>query len=172
MICPYYFTDGKLTVGFKKNLDSHHINHANSKLTIIPNYPDFGIEVRYNNKLKKELSVIYAKLINRYKIKYQTVFLARFDKHNEDNQVMEEIEIFNKLNYNHNLIQTDIDKIDVRSPIKYQIQQQEMNVSGWRFDQVNSMTVYFCKTGELNGSNHVKVPLTSNAILNIENIDK
>ena len=36
---PYYFTDSNLGVGFKINLDSHHINHANSKLTIIPNYP-------------------------------------------------------------------------------------------------------------------------------------
>ena len=46
MINPYYFTDRALKVGFKINLDSHHINHANSKLTIIPNYPEFGIEVR------------------------------------------------------------------------------------------------------------------------------
>ena len=63
MINPYYFTDRNLQVGFKINLDSHHINHDNSKLTIIPNYPEFGIEVRYINKIMKELSVIYARLI-------------------------------------------------------------------------------------------------------------
>ena len=34
------------------------------------------------------------------------------------------------------------------------------------------MTIYFYETGELNGSNYVKVPLRTNAILNIENIDK
>ena len=34
------------------------------------------------------------------------------------------------------------------------------------------MTIYFCKTGELDGSNYVKDPLRTNAILNIENIDK
>ena len=34
------------------------------------------------------------------------------------------------------------------------------------------MTVYFFKTTELNGSNYVKTPLRSNAILNIENKDK
>ena len=38
-------------MGFKINLDSHHFNHANSKLTITPNYPEFGIEVRYINKI-------------------------------------------------------------------------------------------------------------------------
>ena len=31
MINPYYFTDTNLEVGFKINLDTHHINHANSK---------------------------------------------------------------------------------------------------------------------------------------------
>ena len=41
MINPYYFTNRALQVAFKINLDSHHINHANSKLAITPNYPDF-----------------------------------------------------------------------------------------------------------------------------------
>ena len=65
MINPYYFTDRTLRVGFKYNLDSHHIFHAISKLTITPNYPEFGIEVRYINKIMKELAVIYARLINQ-----------------------------------------------------------------------------------------------------------
>ena len=47
-----------------------------------------------------------------------------------------------------------------------------MKDSGWRFDKINSMIVYFYKTGELNGSKYVKIPLRSNAILNIENNDK
>ena len=49
MINTYYFTDRSLKVEFKINLDSHHINHANSKLTIILNFPESGIEVRYIN---------------------------------------------------------------------------------------------------------------------------
>ena len=56
-----YFTDRIMKVGFKINLDSHHINHANSKLTITPNFPEFGIEIRYINKIMKEVSVIYAR---------------------------------------------------------------------------------------------------------------
>ena len=34
------------------------------------------------------------------------------------------------------------------------------------------MTVFFYKTGEINGSNFVKFTLRSNALLNIENNDK
>ena len=76
------------------------------------------------------------------------------------------------MNINHNLTESDLDKIDVRSPLEHQIQQHEMKDSGWRFDKINSTTVFFYKTGEMNGSNYVKIPLRSYAILNIENNDK
>ena len=46
-----------------------------------------------------------------------------------------------------------------------------MKDSGWRFDKFNSMTIYFYKTNEMNGSNYVKNPLRSNAILSFEKID-
>ena len=62
--------------------------------------------------------------------------------------------------------------IDVESPLEYQIQQQEMKGSGWRFDKNNTMTICFYKSNELNGSSYVKNPFRSNAILNFENNDK
>ena len=140
-----YFNDRKIKVGFKINLNSHHINHANSNLTITPVYPEFRIEFCYINIIIKELSVIYARLINHYKFKYQTIFSARFDKQDEDNQVLDEIELFVNFNNNHNLTETDINKIDVKSPLEYQIQQQEMKDFGWRFDKTNTMTIFFTR---------------------------
>ena len=68
MINPY-FIDENLKNGFKINLESHNVNHANSILTITPNFPEFGIEFRYINKIVKELSIIYARLINQKKLK-------------------------------------------------------------------------------------------------------
>ena len=88
---PYYFTDRNLKLGFEINLDSHHINHANTKITIVPKNAEFRIEVRYINKIMKELSVIFARLINQYKLKYQPSS-ARFDKQKEENQVSDERE--------------------------------------------------------------------------------
>ena len=101
MINTYFFTDRNLTVGFKIDLDTHHINHARSKLTITPNCPDFGIEIRYNKKIKKEFSAMYAILIYQNKFKYQTVFSERFGKQDEDNQLLDETELFISLNKNH-----------------------------------------------------------------------
>ena len=172
MINPYYFSDRKLIVAYKINLDSHHINHLNSKLTITPNYPEFGIEIRYINKFMKELSSIYAPLMNQYKFRYQTVFSARFDKQDEDGQLLDETELFINLNINQNLTQSDIDNFNITFPLEHQIQQQEMKDLGWRFDKLYSMTIYFYKTNDLNGSNYIKIPLRSNAILNVENNDK
>ena len=47
-----------------------------------------------------------------------------------------------------------------------------MKYSGWQIDKINTRTIYIFKTGELNGSNYVKIPLRSNAILNTENNDE
>ena len=69
IINPYYFTHRKLKMGFKINLDTHHINQANSKLTKTPNYPEFGVEVRYINKIiKNYLYFLHQDLINKMKI--------------------------------------------------------------------------------------------------------
>ena len=138
-------------MGFKINLDSHHIDHANSKLFNKPNYPEFGTEDRYINRIMKELSVIYARVINQCIFRYQTVFSARFDKQNEDSQVLDETEVFINLNINHIITETDIKNIDIKSPLEHRIQQQDMKDSGWRFDKINFMTICFYKTGELNG---------------------
>ena len=94
IINPYYFIDENLKIGFKINLESHNIFHANSILTITPNCPDFGIEFRYINRTIKELSVIYARLINQNKFKYHTLFSASFYKINEEDQRYNENELY------------------------------------------------------------------------------
>ena len=114
---PYYFIDENSKNGFKVNLESHNISHANSILTIAPKFPEFGIEFRYFNKIVKELSVIYARLINQYKFKYHTLFSASFYKINEEDQRNNEIELYINLKFKNNLTESDIDNIDVRSQL-------------------------------------------------------
>ena len=104
------------------------------------------VEVFYINHIIKQLSNIYARLMNQYKFRYQTVFSVVFDKQNE---------LFIDLNISHILTQTDIDKIDVISPLNHKIHDEEMKNSSW---QINSMTVYFYND--------------SNIIFDVENIDK
>ena len=37
------------------------------------------------------------------------------------------------------------------------------------FDKILSLTIYFYKTQELNGSNYVEIPIRTNVILNVQN---
>ena len=89
------------------------------------------------------MAVTYARLVNQNKLAYQTVFLARFDKQDGDNQVLDETDLFINLNSNQNLTESDINNIDIISPLEHQIQTQEMKDSSWRFGKINSMTIYF-----------------------------
>ena len=63
MLSAYCFSDGNLRIGLNINLDSHQTNHANSKVPIKPNFPKFGVEIRYLNKNWKELGFLYARII-------------------------------------------------------------------------------------------------------------
>ena len=172
MIIPYYFIDKNLKIGFKIDLESHNFSHANSILSILPKFPEYGIEFRYLNKIVKELSVIYARLINQYKFKYHTLFSASFYKIYEEDQRYNQIELYMNLKINNNLTESDIDIFDVRSQLEKQFQIQELKESGWLFDKINSMKISFYKTTEMNGTSYVKIPLRTNAILNVQNNDK
>ena len=44
----------------------------------------------------EQMSTTYARLINQYQLKNQTVFSARFDKREEDDQLSDEIELYIK----------------------------------------------------------------------------
>ena len=165
MINPYYFSK-RYEPQYDVNLDQHHPKHLNSKITVKPKY-DLPIELLDLNNIFKEMSAIYARLIEQYKFKYQVVFSVIFDKETRD-----ELEQYVSLEVNQSLTWNDIEKYDLEGKTNALIENLEMKDSGWRFCKIASMTIYFYKTVELNGSSYVKIPLRSAAILNIENNDK
>ena len=61
------------------------------------------------------MSVIYAIILNEYKLNYQTVFSANFDKQDQDHQVLDEIELFFHLINNPILAETAVDNIDKKT---------------------------------------------------------
>ena len=158
--------------GFKINLESHYVNHANSILFFTEKCTVFGYETRYINTIIKEMATAYARLIYQYIFKYHTLFSASFYKITEEDERNDDTDSFINLNKNHNLTESDIKNVDVKSQLEHQVQIQETKESGWIFYKSNSMKIRFYKTGELNGSTYVKILLRSNAILNIENNDK
>ena len=75
------------------------------------------------------------------------------------------------MSFNHILTETDNENIDFESQSEHQLQIQEIEESGGILGNFNSMKVKFYKTGELNGSNHVKIPLNSSTLVNIKHDD-
>ena len=93
------------------------------------------------------MATIYAIIKNQYNFKYQTVFSARFDKQDEDGQLLDDIELINILSVNRNSTQND--NPSLRIQLEHQLKFQELNDSGWRFDETLSMTKYCFKIIEL-----------------------
>ena len=87
----------------------------------------------------REIANIYANFINQKKFKCQTVFSTRFDKQDEDEQVLDELAICNILKIIRILTESETDNFDVRSRLEQQIQNQESKDSGWRFGSTKSM---------------------------------
>ena len=73
------------------------------------------------------MAAFYARIMERNKYKYPIVFAAGFVKQNEDNQVLDETELYIKLNIYRNLTETDL---DVRFALEEEIEKQEMKHSG------------------------------------------
>ena len=157
MINPYYFSQ-RLNLGYKIELESHNINHLYSKITIKSKF-DLRIENRDINNIFKEMAMIYARLIGQYKFKFQVVFSALFEKMNEFGYIENKTEMYISLKLNHVLTLSDFDNLTINSQVESQIENKQMKESGWVFDKLVSMTIYFYKTNELNGSSYVKIPL-------------
>ena len=141
-------------------------------MNVIPNFPDIAIEIRYINKISEEIATIYGRLINQYKSINHIIFSASFSKDNEEDQRDNETEVFIILIFNHNLIEIDINDIKVKSQLEHQFQIQETKESGWIFDKLNSLRTRFFKTGELNRSSYVRIPLKSSALISNKHDDK
>ena len=76
------------------------------------------------------MATTYARLLNNYKFIHQVVFSARFDEQDEDDQVIDEVELYINLNNYRNSTESDIDNIDFKSQLQQEIQNQETKNSG------------------------------------------
>ena len=115
--------------------------------------------MNFVDKIFKELSHIYAKFINQYKFKYQLSIMLLFYKFEEDGDIKKEAEMPINLIMTNNLTQSEIDNVNIQWDLETRKQNLEMRESGWVFQRVNSMTISFYNTGNMDGSSYVKVPL-------------
>ena len=157
----FNFCDTKLNVAHNIDLDSHHTIQTKSETIIYPNYWEID-KIDVNMIVKNAYYICRIKKQNQFE--YERVFSARFGEQDEDDQIVGKIELHNILKVNQNLSQSDYDKIDIRSYLERQTQNQnEKLVDGYLMKTI-SMTKSFNKTTETNGSTYVRIPKRSSTI--------
>ena len=168
----YKFTENILNIVYDITVDSHHKKNLNSQITITSKHNDIvGIEMYHIDEIFKEMSHMYAKFIDQYKFKYQLTFMLLFYKFEEDGDIRREAEMTVTLNMVTNLTQSEIEDVNIQWDLEARKQNLELQASGWNFQRVNSMTISYYNTGNMDGSSYVKIPIRSSAILNIKNYD-
>ena len=85
----YCFTHKVIKAGYKTHLQSHHVNYIKSKSTNSPKWSEIKI-INVNNIVKQKSNTFW-RFKNLYKVQHQREFSARFDKPDEDYQVLNEI---------------------------------------------------------------------------------
>ena len=63
------------------------------------------------------------------------MFSSRFDKQDEDDQVLDEIDLYLVLSIIRNFRESDNDIIDIRSQTEQQTENKQSKDNGWRFDK-------------------------------------
>ena len=91
------------------------------------------------------MATVYARIKNQYRCKYHILFSATFIKITEEDQRKDKTELYFNLNFKHNLTETEIKNIDVKSQLEHQNQIQEKKENVWIFDKIISMKIRFIK---------------------------
>ena len=78
MLNPYYFSR-RYEHQYEVNVDRHHPNHLNSKITIKSKY-NLPIELFDLNNIFREMAKIPERLLKQFKFKHQVVYFTIFDK--------------------------------------------------------------------------------------------
>ena len=77
------------------------------------------------------MSIIYGRLIDRFRFKHEVVFPDIFDE-----ETQEETEQLISFEVNQSLTRSDIEKYDLERELDGQIENLELKDSGWRFSKL------------------------------------
>ena len=97
------------------------------------------------------------------------MFPGRFDKQDEKDQLLAEIELYIIFKFNRILTESDIDNNGIWSQLQQQIQNQVTNVNGWKIDIITSTILFFFRRKWFT---FYKIMFRYSTTLNVENDDK
>ena len=116
------------------------------------------------------MSIKYGELINQFKFKIRFYASVRYLLEHED-ELPEVVDHYVGIHIIINLTRLQLDDLDIMTDLENEIENRDMEGSGWNIQGINHLKIYFHKTNVINGSTYIKFPLRTNAILNTQNAD-
>ena len=147
----------------------HNPIDLNSELKVVGKANQYINKYHINN-IVKQLSIKYGELIRQFQFKirfYGNVkyLLEHEDEPTEDSNHYIGVDIINILT------RLQLNDLDIMTDLDNEIENRDMQRSGWNFQGINHLKIYFHKTNPINGMTYAEFPIRTNAILNIQNND-
>ena len=161
----------------KKPMSDHYnvilVNHNPNDL--IPELKVVGKANQYINKyhinnIVKQMSIKYGELIRQFKFKIRFYANVRYLLEHED-EMPEVVNHYIGVDIIDNLTRLQLNDLDIMTDLDNEIENRDMEGSGWNVQGINHLKIYFHKTNPINGRTYIKFPIRTNAILNIQNKD-
>ena len=128
------------------------------------------INPNHINNIAKQMAIKYGELIRQNKFKIKVFANVRHIKDHEDEPI-EEVNQLIGIDVINILTRIEINDLDFSIALDNERLRRDMLGSGWNLQGINHLKIYFHKTNDINGRTYIKIPIRSNAILNIQNID-
>ena len=149
------------------------INHSpidlNSELKVVAKANQYINKYHINN-ITKQLSIKYGELINQFKFKIRFYANVKYLLNHED-EPPEEANHYVGVDIIHILTRLQLNDIDIMTDLDNEIDNRDMDGSGWNVQGINHLKIYFHKTNPINGRTYIEFPIRTNVILNIQNND-
>ena len=147
----------------------HNPIDLNSELKVVGKANQYINKYHINN-IVKQMAINYGELIRQFKFKIRFYANVKYLLEHED-ELTEESNHYIGVDIIHILTRIQLNDIDIMTELDNEIENRDMEGSGWNIQGINHLKIYFHKTNPFNGMTYKKFPIRTNAILNIQNND-
>ena len=152
----------------------HNPIDFNSELKVVEKYNQY-VELIHTKNIVTQMAINYGELIQenlwrQFNFKIKVYANVRYEKYAE-------VAPREKLNHQtpieniNNLTRLQLNDLDFITRLEHEIRRRQMQGSGWNFQDINYLKIYFHKSNASNGRTYFKFPIRTNSSLNIQHTD-
>ena len=147
----------------------HNPIDLNSELKVVGKANQY-INPTHINNIVKQLAIKYGELIRQFKFKIRFYANVKYLLEHED-EPSEESNHYIGVDIINLLTRLQLNDLDIMTDLDNEIENRDMEGSGWNVQGIVHLKIYFHKIHPINGMTYKKFPIRTNSILNIQNND-